>query len=158
MSKLEFLIRENKKKKEIGSCKNQLTNILNIQIKEDDFLSLEQTDLLTSKFYDSYKISDKLCNKYLSSESRGLDEIIKDLCLKFYDKNGYLITKQTETCGLINVPIEKVLQNYKQIIELDGDSLCLLTEDENEGIYLDYYEENTVHKTSWYYEVCFWKL
>jgi hypothetical protein len=50
---------------------------------------------------------------------------------------------QTEICGLINVPIEKVLEKYKQVIELDGDSLCLLTEDENEGIYIDYYEETT---------------
>lgn len=158
MSKLEILIRQNKRKKEIENCKNLLIRILNIQITENDFLSFEQTDLLTTKFYNSYKISDKQCNKYLSRESQSLDKAINDLCTKFYNKNGYLITKQTEICGLINIPIIKILENYKQLIELDGDSLCILKDDETEGVYIDYFEETNEYESSWYYEVCFWKL
>ncbi len=157
MNKLNLLIRQNKKKIEIENCKHALGEIMDIQLQENDFLSLEQTDLLTSKFYLSYKTSDKLCNKYLSTDLKKLEEVIKDLCLRF-NKNAYLIIKQTETCGLIKISATKALERYKQFIKLDGDSLCLLMEDESEGIYLDYFEDTTEQKSRWFYEVCLWKV
>lgn len=158
MSRLEFLIRQNKRSKEIENCKRQFVELLNSPVNEDDFLSLDKSDLLTSKFYDSYKKSNnKQCEKYSSGDEK-LVLAIENLRLMFSGTEGYLITKQTETCGLLKVSIDKILKKYIEVIELDGDSLCILSIDESEGIYVDYFEEVNEEGSLWVYEVCFWKL
>jgi hypothetical protein len=158
MNKLEILIRQNKRREVIESCKHQLSDLLGSPINETDFLSIERTDLLTNKFYNSFKSSnDKICERYSANDEK-VGATIERLCLKFSDSAAYLITKQTEACGLIKVPVDKMLKKYIEIIELDGDSLCLLSTNESEGIYIDYFEETNEQGSSWYYEVCFWKL
>lgn len=159
MSRLKDLIRQNRREKEIGNCIKQLSKLLNVEVEKDDFLYIEETDLLTDKFYNSFKSSEhKLGMKCLSSEVEKLEEYIENIRIKFTDRGGYLITKQTEECGLLKVSIEKVLEKYKEVIKLDGDSLCILTTDEREGIYIDYFEENNNDFSLWYYELCFWKI
>lgn len=158
MSKLEYLIRQNKRTREIENCKGQFAELLNSPVNEDDFLPLDQTDLLTSKFYDSYKkANNKQCEVFSASDKK-LGLAIDYLRSKFSQTQGYLITKQTEVCGLLKVSVDKVLEKYLDVIEIDGDSLCVLSIDESEGIYIDYFEEINEHSSSWTYEVCFWKL
>ncbi|MDO3644955.1 hypothetical protein [Mucilaginibacter sp. L3T2-6] len=47
-----------------------------------------------------------------------------------------MITKQSEICGAVKIPAIKALNNYKAIIELDGDSLNLITVDDSNHIHL----------------------
>lgn len=155
MSNLECLIRKNK----IENFGKHLSKILEMNVVENNFLDIEQTDFLSKKFYDSYKRSkDKICEKYASSECQSLEKIIKSISLKFSNKMGYLIIKQTEECGLLKVSVESLLKKYREIIEFDGDSICILTDNEKEGIYIDYFEENNEIRSFWYYEFCHWEL
>ena len=158
MNKLEFLIRQNKRKNEIENCKQRFSEIFGIQMSEQNFLSIEQTDLLTNKFYEGFKASlNKVCEKY-SAGNKVMETDIRNLLLKFGDEEGYLITKQTEICGLIRVSADVVLAKYAEVIDLDRDSLGLLSIDETKGIYIDYFEETNELGSSWYYELCFWRL
>ena len=158
-NRLEYLIKQNKRKKELGNCKNQFSKILNTTIQEEDFLNIERTVSLTKKFYESYKRSKgKICEKHPSSETEEVEKVIKKICSKLSTNDGYLITKQTEDCGLLRVSITNVLLNYAEVINFDQDCLCILTTDEREGIYIDYFEEANNDVFSWYYELCYWEV
>ena len=158
MKKLEFLIRQNERRNEIENCKQQFSEIFGIQMSDEDFLSIEQTDLLINKFYENFKTStNKVCEKYAVG-NKLMSAAIRNLFLKFGDEEGYLITKQTETCGLIRISSDVALAKYIEVINLDGDSLGLLSIDQSKGIYIDYFEEANELGTSWYYELCFWEF
>lgn len=157
MSKLELLIRENKGRKERAEYTRMLSEVLNLPILLSDFVDLETTDKLTKDFYEEYKKIPKSKKKVYGKDDRSkLDDTVDVLRESLIGEEGYLISKQSEYCGAVKVPIEKVLIHYLQLIELDGDSLCISSKNVTEGIYIDYYEEYTDDVLGYFYELTVW--
>jgi len=158
MSKLSLLIRQNKGKKEIEKYKQNLSAIFEINISELEFISLELTDTITNAFFNSYKNSTKsFFKKYVGMDEEILQKDLQEIKKNFRGEIGYLITKQSENCGLVKVPINIALDKYREIIELDGDSLCIFSLDGSTGVYIDYFEETNEGLSNFYYEVSIWK-
>lgn len=153
MNRKELLIRQNEGRREIDDYISKLSSILNTIIQRSDFIDLETTDELKQKFFEGYKTSSKIFNKtYSINEENALNNDIITLRPQFQDKEAYLITKLSEICGAVKILAIKAIDNYKSIIELDGDSLNLISINGKTCFYLDYYEEYG----SFFYELSIW--
>lgn len=153
MNRKELLIRQNEGRREIESYVSQLSSILDTAILKTDFIDLESTDELKLKFYESYKASSKSFNKIYTAEDV-LSNDIETLKHQFQEREAYLITKLSEICGAVKVPAIRAIDNYKSIIELDGDSLNLILTDDKTCFYIDYYEEDG----NFFYELSIWNM
>jgi len=153
MNRKDLLMRLNQGRKEIDSYILKLNNALRFNIEKSDFLDLEKTDEIQRKFKESFKTSTKILNNtYTVGEKATLENDIKTIAQQLQQKEGYLLTKSSETCGAVSMPVLIPLNNYDAIIEIDGDSLNLVATDYSNYIYLDYYEEHG----EFFYQLFFW--
>lgn len=157
MNRLELMIRENRGRRERTEYTRVLTEILNLPIHVSDFIDLEITDKLIEDFYEKYKkISTSMKVVYSESDRDKLDNVLDVLGKSSIGEEGYLIGKQSEYCGAVKVPVDKSLTCYLQLIELDGDSLCICSKDVVKGVYIDYYEEYKDAVSHYFYELTVW--
>lgn len=156
MSKLELLIRKNKGKKEQVQYCERLNTILGTSLSQNDFIELEESDSIVNTFYASFKAKPKFFLRRYTLYEQGeiMDDLIKNL--HQLGENAFLITRYTENCRLVKVPCDKAIQHYADIIDLDGDSLRLFSEDHKGGLYLDYFEEYNHGIQSNFYETAIW--
>lgn len=153
MNRKELLIRQNDGRAEIGNFISKLTLALGIKIEKANFLDLETTDKIKDKFYEGLNSKAKKINKtYNSNSEENLHGDIELIALELKDQEAYLITKQSEICGAVRIPAIKALHNYKAIIDLDGDSLNLITTNDLTYVHLDYYEEYS----NFFYQLFLW--
>lgn len=157
MSKLDYLIRKNRREKEIVGYKKDLSRIFQMDFHNSDFIDLEESDAIIKSFFDAYKLSSKRISKvYSVSQEEHLEKEVDALLGNVKNEMGYLITSKSETCGVCKVAITKALKKYKDIIELDGDSLCILSMDKDKGIYIDFFEEYENDVSFLKYELAIW--
>jgi hypothetical protein len=155
MDRKELLIRKNEGRRKIQGYIFQLNRILKTDLHEDDFLDLETSDHVKNAFYDSFKNSTSRKTKtYRETETVRLENDIKELRERFIGLSLYLITNLSEYCGVVTVPAVLALDNYRELIELDGDSLNLADNSigGSNNFLLDYYEE----KSNYYFELSVW--
>ncbi len=161
MSRLKLLIRKNQGKKELKNYIEKLSDILKISISVQDFSSLEKSDELSAQYYLDFKKKEKKIDKIVKVQDLMIvpEMIKKELStIESLNDKTYLISKQSEICGVVVVPLESCLkkENIKSLIELDGDNLCLITIDKKVGIYIDYYSEYKIGIETFYYQVTLW--
>ena len=153
MEKKELLIKQNAGKKEIENYTQNLNVILNIALKSSDFIDLETTEKIIIDFFETYIKTKKVFTKnYKYDDQKTLNEDIEIQKTIFQDTDAYLITKKSEICGAVKIPFNKAIENYTSIIELDGDSLNLVSIDTKRHFYLDSYEEYG----KFYFELSIW--
>jgi hypothetical protein len=155
MDRKELLIRKNEGRRKIQGYISELNRILKSDLREDDFLDLERSDQVRMAFYDSFKNSTNGNTKtYQAAEIGRLESDIKELRERFVDQRLFLITKLSEYCGVVIVPAALALDNYRALIELDGDALNLadIGTGMSKNLLLDYYEETGKH----YFELTIW--
>ena len=155
MDRKELLIRKNEGRRKIQAYISDLNRIFKTDLHDDDFLDLETSDQLKNAFYDSFKNSTTRKTKtYQGAETGRLENDVKDLKERFAGQSLYLITKLSEYCGVVLVSAVLALDNYKELIELDGDSLNLANSGTGgaNNLLLDYYEEGG----DYYFELSVW--
>lgn len=153
MNRKELLIRQNRGKGQLGAYISQLSLALSVGIEKSDFVDLKTTDSLKKEFYTSYKVSSKMFSKtYSVGNESELNSDIFNLKSRFEDQQVFLITKVSEVCGAVKVPANNAIDNYKAIINLDGDSLNLIALDRKSYFYIDYFEEYG----NFFYELSTW--
>ncbi len=64
---------------------------------------------------------------------RNYDCILK----RSYTESAFLLTKNSHFCGAVKTNILTVLGHAASIIRLDGDSVCLVSEDRKQGLLVD---------------------
>jgi hypothetical protein len=152
MNRKELLLRQNRGRQVIdGYCKT-LQQVLKSKVDVASFLTLPKTDEIAHLFFDTHKTAQKVFSKiYNADDDDVLESDVKKITL-LRGKNAYLVNKLSELCGAAKVNADEAIENYKALIELDGDSLCLVSEDHKNFFYIDHYEENG----RWLYELSAW--
>jgi hypothetical protein len=65
---------------------------------------------------------------------------------------AYLMTKMSDYCGAVSLPLSTLLRHAGAIIRLDGDSLSVISLDHKEGLLIDYNRDDEDQN----YEVTIW--
>jgi predicted class III extradiol MEMO1 family dioxygenase len=153
MNRKELLIRQNDGRRKIDNYISKLVAIFDLIIQKSDFLDLETTDEIKKRFYEGFSSSAKMFSKtYNSNDEETLNNDVEIIALRLQGQEAYLITKESDICGAVKIPVIKALIKYKEIIELDGDSLNLITTDYLNYVNLDYYEEHG----KFFYQLSVW--
>ena len=103
---------------------------------------LPERDLLLDQFRAGYKQAKDLgtltFSKTYSAEKRD-DVLSAASCLADQlNENIFLLTKQSEFCGAVNLPGANLLRHCAAIITLDGDAVMILSQDHSQGLLLDF--------------------
>ena len=131
---------------------DQLKEIFGLKFSYSDFSTLNRTDQVTEEFYKKFKSNIQSGKKYKKASFVDFEIDVKKLTDRVKDEKGYLLTKNAEWFGAPMVPISIALSQCTKILELDGDSLNIISTDLEKGILLDYFEEFG----EWYYELTAW--
>ena len=144
-ARLELLSRKNKGKILLKEHLSTISSILGRKICEDDFLALEQSDEIRMIFFNKFRSLKKGDPGFLqltfASHDFDQDVLFDNYLSDFKDTKCYWITNYSEYYGVLPINFFEIKGKILDIIEFDGDSMNLLTQDLKKGILLDYFEE-----------------
>jgi hypothetical protein len=110
-------------------------------------LSLSVTDDLTSCFEQQYQSSLRSPGKAFTRTFRGggegdLFRLLDCMADRLSDHDVILITKLSEICGAVWLKAGSALSHARNLLALDGDSIMLLSRDRDNGLLLDYRDDD----------------
>jgi len=118
------------------------------QILLESTLSLEESDVIYEEFISAIK---SIANnnytdgftKFFVKNSEGVEAHLANVT-KFVinESRVYLFTKLSDVCGAIEADCDSIIPNIAAIIDYDGDSCKLVSQDLTRGIMIDFYIEN----------------
>jgi hypothetical protein len=140
--KIQLLTRLNEGKKLIPSFLAELSEAIGGQIDSTALATLPDTDSLLETFragYQRSKTADGMVyQRYFRSHQKAkLFEISDCIGKRLSAETTFLITKNSHFCGAVRTDILATLGHAASIIRLDGDSVCLVSEDRQQGLLID---------------------
>jgi hypothetical protein len=142
--KLHYKIRESAGRRIREPFKLEFFEKTGILFDNSRFLNIKQSDLLKDKFCNMFatgndnnftKIIKTKDILIISEKLKKLFENIQASCLTLFLRNAYHL-------GAIKINAREVYQHFENILDLDGDTIFILSEDLENGIDLTFYEEN----------------
>lgn len=154
-SRIEYLSRKNKGKSMLPQHIKMLSEVLEKQVNSSRFLDLEKSDKIRSLFFEASKksIQEGSSHTILVKDIDDQKVIEKNLS-DFRMQDILIITKYSEYYGLIKLNFEDVNGRISLFINYDGDSFNFFSKELNEGVLIDYFEEDG----SFFYEILRFKL
>lgn len=157
--KLNLLIRKNQQRRMKPMIKDSIESLLGVKLEPEDFIELEESDIIVDLFYESFQKKGKRSTLLFREKDKDkLDLIIKETARRFANERGYLIFTQAEVYGLIKINMGISLLHWEKMIDFDKDSLSLLTLDKSNAIHIDYFEDCFDGDTSFFYEISEWEI
>ncbi len=140
--KIQLLTRVNKGKRLIPSFLAELSEAIGGQIDLNALATLPDTDALLETFragYQRSKTADGMVyQRYFHPNQKAkLFEISDCIGKRLPAETAFLITKNSHFCGAVKTDILTVLGHAASVIRLDGDSVCLVSEDRQQGLLMD---------------------
>ena len=150
-NRLDLLLRKNCAAKIVGDLKRQI--IENTSINEIEIMSLEISKILWEKFCSLFKSAPMHKNFKIENQldNEGLSKILAQLLASKETYSGYMFLSQFKDVGAFRVNTDFFFRNADCILKIDGDSICMLSEDSENGLMIDHYESDC--GTGWTYEV-----
>lgn len=152
---LALRIRENKGRQVLKTLLPRLQQMLNYTTIE--CLKLSDTDRLIDLHKKGYQRSVEHAPEtfriVLSQKDLGKLPLFLECVKAGLEKQQiYLLLKQSEFCGVFVIPLGLTLDHFEGIIQQDGDSVSVLTQDEKQGFLLDWNAGDTEET----YDISFW--
>ncbi len=144
-NRIEFLSRRNKGRQLLHEYIHALSDITGVDANtlQQRLLDLESSDLIYRQYISDiisinngsytdnfFKFSFEESDKMLSITQ--IDTLPISKAEKFY-----LVTKNSEFCGLIEIDFDVAINQFDKIIAYDGDSLGLVSAHANTGVMID---------------------
>jgi hypothetical protein len=134
-----------------------LSRILNRTVDPKELVSLPETDRILGAYRKGYEATVRdsalAYRSHFSIEQIGrVLQLAGFLAKRLSGERVFLLTKQSEYCGAIQLNAEGVLKRTQEVIAFDGDSLCILSMDHQNGLLIDYNPDDR----DWNYEVAVW--
>lgn len=155
--RIGLLSRKNRGRLERPAFIAALSSALSRKITAESFLDLERTDELIAKFRTGYQASltaPTNVHRIMCSASQiaWLLSVLACLSSRLPSECSFLLTKQSEFCGAVELYVKDALSNALELIQLDGDSLQLISMDGEDGLLLDWNSGDETHA----YEFAVW--
>lgn len=154
----QLLSRKNKGKTLLPHYIEKLNTALGVSLCARDFLNLEESDLISLEFRKIYNSQLKSRHKILNiNNSSEIENQLSEM-LEFFinSHNAFLITSYSEYCGITLLELNQCIRSFKEIIEIDGDSIALYVKERNSGILIDLFEDYVDGNSTWFYDFCYW--
>lgn len=119
--------------------------------------SLIETDRLLASFRQGYQtaVSDNAVayrRFFAAGQTQRVLQMAERLAVELSTETAYFLTKMSDCCGAVRLPISILLRHAGPIIRLDGDSLSVISLDCKEGLVIDYNRDDEDQN----YEVTVW--
>jgi hypothetical protein len=154
--KLGHLLRLNQRRLSSPNFLRALGNAVGHVINDEQLLSFPETDDLFTEFSRGYGSTQDLASGYRKTYERAHSDEVFRLCIclatKIAGDEARLLMKQSQVCGAVKMNADEILLNARSVIQLDGDSVSVLSWDRTEGILIDYNPDD-VNQT---YELAVW--
>ena len=151
MKRIFLLSRQNVGKKALPALLAGLSDSIGQQMHRRDLEDLEMTDHLRSELEQSHQGAvarsvDSFRRIFPAEESPTVFGFLSCLGHQLGAEQGYYLCKQSEYCGAARVDLERSLLRSEQLLGFDGDSLALLSLDEQNGLCLDFRADDPVEQ------------
>ena len=135
----------------------ELSVALSSPITPKQLLDLAQTDSVRNLLSEGYRTvlenRQPSFRKFFSRDQEShLLYLIDCLAVRLGSEKVILHVKNSDICGAILSEAEIVLSHPREIIDLDGDSLSILSVDKQQGIILDFNPDESEER----YELAIW--
>jgi hypothetical protein len=155
--RIRLLSRMNRGRTAIPSFLSRLSEAVGEPVGADSLVPLPETDVLMDSLRRGYQLCAKDntvgYRKFFSpQETRLVFQIANCLAQQVPKEIAFLVTKLSEYCGAVRLPLRILLSHSESIIHLDGDSLSALSMDQAEGIIIDLNADDLEQR----YEVALW--
>jgi|KBSMisStaDraftv2_1062788.scaffolds.fasta_scaffold247460_2 hypothetical protein len=142
-ARLSLLARENLGRRERPVFLTDLSAALGNDVEIAHLADLLLTDVLEGKLTEQYQAlvrgsGSGFLRTYSTQQSARLFDMTKQMSLKIGRNRAYLLTKRSNTCGAVIVQADSAISRAKSLVALDGDSLRLVSEDQTQGLLLDW--------------------
>ena len=140
--KIRLLTRANQGRRLIPYFLAELSAAVGEQIDSNALATLPDTDSLLETFragYQRSKTADGMVYQryFRSNQKARLFDISDCIGKRLSTETAFLVTKSSHFCGAVRMDILTVLDHAASIIRLDGDSVCLVSEDRQQGLLID---------------------
>jgi hypothetical protein len=134
-----------------------LSGILDRAVDSEALQPLPETDLLWKSFGNGYgravAVTELSYRRTFSeTEAGNIAPIVGCLSISFAGEIAFLLTKQSEICGAVEVDVSNLLKHWKSVIDLDGDSVRIVSKDRTQGLLIDFNPDDN----EWHYEIAAW--
>jgi hypothetical protein len=134
-----------------------LTEALGEAIPHEAFVSLTETDRILESFRQGYQaaVSEGVVayrKFFAGGQAQHVFRMAERLAAELPTEAAYLMTKMSDYCGAVSLPLSTLLRHAGAIIRLDGDSLSVISLDHKEGLLIDYNRDDEDQN----YEVTIW--
>jgi len=155
--KIGLLARINRGKKAMPVFLASLSLALECPIKSDSIQSLTETDSLWQLYGQGYSsaitgVQASYRRMFSRNEATRVFRVAECLASFLPDEKAFLLDKQSEICGAVEVGVANLLQHTKQTIKLDGDAVRVVSQDKTQGFVIDFNPDDA----DWNYEIAVW--
>jgi hypothetical protein len=110
-------------------------------VEMHELLSLPETDSLLATFREGYQaVTDggvSYRRFFLSNEKTRVYRIADCLGKKLSAEKSFFLAKLSNVCGAVLVSASTLLERAESIIQFDGDSVCAVSSDREQGFLID---------------------
>lgn len=140
--KIQLLTRTNQGRRLTQAFLAELSDAVGEKIDSNALATLQDTDSLLEISRAGYQRSrtadGTVYQRYFRSTQKArLFEISDCIGKHLTGERAFLLTKGSHYCGAVRMDVLTVLGHSASIIRLDGDSVCLVSEDRHQGLLID---------------------
>ncbi len=141
---IQLLSRANRGRLQITSFLSSLSDALGEPVEAGALASLPETDSLLAKFREGYQgaATNGYRRFFLHNERLLAYRMAGCLGKKLPDERAFFLAKLSEVCGAVSVSASTLLERAEPIIQFDGDSVCALSSDHEQGFLIDHNRDN----------------
>lgn len=155
--KIESLVRMNQGRRSAPTFLAALTEALGEAVPCEALVSLSETDRILESFRQGYQdaVSEGTVayRRFFGvGREQRVFRMAERLAVELPPEDVYFMTKMSESCGAVRLPISILLRHAGPMVHLDGDSLSVISLDCKEGLLLDHNTDDEDQN----YEVTIW--
>lgn len=156
-NKIKLISRLNRRTAAVPLFMADLSRALHLDVEASALASVEKSDSLLAIFKKQYEASQKSdAIRYRNFFGPSGSEVVYRLARCFGEslagESAFLLTKIAEDTEAILLGASSVLVNTEAVIELDKDSICLISIDDSQGLLVDRNMDDPVEA----FEVAVW--
>ena len=141
-ARIQQLSRVNRRRTVESEFIETLSRALEQTIEVSALVSFEESDSLLGLFREEYRAAqsdDAISYRKFFSKEEGklIFELAKCLAHRLVDEEAYFLTKLGEDVGAVKVNTSALLNHAESVIDFDGDSISLLSNDRGQGLLID---------------------
>lgn len=145
--RIQLLSRINRGKKAAPLFLRELSQILGADVGLDSLVDLEETDRISTLFWDGYHSAVAgyptcIRRHFRSDECFLVFQLADCIAAKIGAESCLILTKQSDDCGAVRLMFSDVMKHACMMIRLDGDSVSAISSDCCQGLLLDRNQDN----------------